>query len=165
MSEESDEIRGYREEIGRRAAELGMTEIANLHFLTVYSELEDIFSVPLVNEDGKIMLDQYHKEVRSVPPEYRPYYNVGRLVANQLNRTGNITKREAELMWIDVKLQLLELEMMMGRVPPTQKAYEVYLYSALLDAIEAHRMKAITIKSLEATFQEKRKRGKILGIF
>lgn len=166
MSEESDELRAFWDQIGRRAAEAGMEEVEHLHFLTVYPELEDIFSVPIVNKEGQIAVDGLGKVMRFVPPENLDYYNVGRLVTNQLSRTGNITKKEAELMWIDIKLQLLELEMMTGKVPRTEKAYEVFLYSALLDAIEAHRMKAVTIRTLEASLQgAKKKRGKILGIF
>jgi hypothetical protein len=157
----------FKEEILRKSASDALEEIESTRFLTVFPELLKIFSVPLINEEGKLVRNPSTNEIETiVPPQYQSLFKSTLLIANQLVRTGNITLKEADLLEIDADIQMLELEMMNGDLPAWQTSLRIYISMSIKDAIEAHRISAITIKKIEALISgEKKKRKKILGIF
>jgi len=168
LSDESEPMDKYfKEEILRKSASDALEEIESTRFLTVFPELLKIFSVPLINEEGKLVRNPSTNEIETiVPPQYQSLFKSTLLIANQLVRTGNITLKEADLLEIDADIQMLELEMMNGDLPAWQTSLRIYISMSIKDAIEAHRISAITIKKIEALISgEKKKRKKILGIF
>lgn len=157
----------FKEELARRTANDALEDIEITRFLTVYPEITKIFSLPLYDKDGNVQLDPNSKEIITwIPPQYQSLYKAVCLMANQLGRTGNISLKECEFFGIDDDLQMLEFEMIYGVLPPWEKALRSFISMARLDAVEAHRISALTIKKVEAMISgEKKKRKKILGIF
>jgi hypothetical protein len=168
LSDESEPMDKYfKDEILRKSASDALEEIESTRFLTVFPELQKIFSVPIIDDKGSLVRNPSTNEIETiVPPQYQSLFKATLLIANQLVRTGNITLKEADLLEIDADIQMLELEMMNGDLPAWQTSLRIYISMSIKDAIEAHRISAITIKKIEALISgEKKKRKKILGIF
>jgi len=159
----SDEEKAFRSELGRRMFPEAEA-VGNLWFLTANPKIEEVFKVPVVDTEGKVLVNE-GEIMKDVPPEYLPLLKITELIANHLSRTGNITEKEAELMEIDLDIQMLKIEMITGKMPVWSTALRMYLSMAIKDSIEAHRMKGLLIKRFEAVLESTKPRKKRLGLF
>ena len=169
---EEEEFEIAKEEVSRRMMEetLSSTDMQQMHFLCISPQAEQVYFEPVKDENGNIKYDSLGRPIYDVPPKYKNLHNLYVLLGNQVERTSNMSIREAELARARRRRLFLFLEAEQEEdfyeddIWVIHDATEEALDSAIRDQIDAHRSKVLTVRKVQAqiTSGTRQKRG---GLF